>query len=373
MLNTIGEKWCLAYVRKAVYMQRIADAVQRGHERFAQGKVSRDNTVHFYNKMCGLLPLFETDNKNLQRAWRARKEGSATGRILFWLPSEKSDHVHYTILMSKSGELETPPGITFKNVLTDTMSCTHYELTRVSKDKIYDSKKVKVPVKKEGDEVIEKPVKKSSPRRDTHTWTWRINKTEYEETRDRIVHAIKDGRHKDVKELIDFIFGTVGFSAARAQAKRLVYLVKKSWAEYGEGEPPKMPGILLYIQKLSDHERYTRIYKDGSIQKPGQVVEAYFPPAKGIPGKTNPKAGRQSPVNRDLSRLPNGLLSDPSIDIGRWQDDPDYRESVKKAHAADQAEPGVKKKIETRPSAGDDYYQRADLEHNHGQIRLPGT
>jgi hypothetical protein len=363
MLNSLGEKWCFAYTSQVVFLQRISDAVQRGHGLYHAGRIQRERAVHFYNSMCGALPIFEGDNTNAQRAWKARQAGSATGKILFWLPHSQCDHLHFVVLMTSHGELPEIPGEKAKwiEVKKSPIQIAQYKLAQVDKSKVYLSPRLPVKTPKPG-----------TKRRDTHTWTWKIADDIYQDMRNNIVHKIKSGRAEDAKELLDQIFMIYGFSEARAQAKKLIIMVKSHWSKYSKDPLPIMYTAPKYIQRLPDANKYCKIYKDGSTQKPGDAVEAYTIAPKDAAQKAKKSSGSH-PLTRVLDSIPPQLRNDPSIDIGRWKDDPEYRAAVKKEYDEMQTEPVEKKKIETRPSAGDDYYKRADLEHNYGQIRLPGT
>lgn len=364
MLNTIGEKWCFACTSQPVFLQRISDAVQKGHGLYHAGRIQRERAVHFYNQMAGVLPIFSTDNTNAQRAWKARKAGFATGKILFWLPHSKSDHVHFVVLMSSAGDLPPLPdqNANWRNARKDPIQIAQYKLTLVDKSKIQMSPRLP-PKKLPADGV---------KRRDTHSYTWKIDDDIYQGMRDNVIHTLKNGKIEQCRELLDEIFMIYGFSAARGQAKKLITMVRSHWPKFGEGPLPMIYTALKYIQRLPDEGKWCRIYKDGSIQKPGESLIEYTIPPKGAPQERKNNSPGYHPNLKDINRVPVYLRNDPSIDLGRWREDLEYRAQKKKEYSEAQTTPTKKMKIETRPSAGDDYYQRADLEHNHGQIRLPG-
>ena len=72
-----------------------------------------------------------------------------------------------------------------------------------------------------------------------------------------MVLAIRSKRDQDFKILIDKIFGTMGFSGSREQAKSLAKLAKEEWKKRRPGEDmPEMPKGIGWIRRKADKGIY---------------------------------------------------------------------------------------------------------------------
>jgi hypothetical protein len=233
------------FTKKAGYMQRIADYVRTGHIHYVQGKITLEKVFGFHDKMLISLPIFDDKLK----AFRAREKNEPTARLLFWRPKE-GDELHWIVLLHCNKE-QLPKSEKWRNALKERIDLTGYEL-------LTDTKKD-----------TKKPV-----------WTWRYRSDRYADLRDSMVSAIRAKRDQDVKLLILTIWGTMGFSGSRHQAKQLLKLLKTEWEQKRKGENmPELPKAIGYVRRQADKvEWYSRTGKwSKPPQKPAKASQTGKP------------------------------------------------------------------------------------------------
>ena len=74
-----------------------------------------------------------------------------------------------------------------------------------------------------------------------------------------MVAAIRSNRDHDFKIIIDKIFGTIGFSGSREQAKSLAKLAREEWKKRRPNdEMPEVPKGIGWIRRKSDKGIFLR-------------------------------------------------------------------------------------------------------------------
>ncbi len=225
MLNKTPVKKIWVFTHKAAFMQRIADFVRTGHQAFFQGVTDTSKMHATWEKLAAAHPLFDDRLK----AFRSREQGLPTGRLLMYQNLKAPEVIHWIVLIhGKTDQLA--PGEKWRHAEDphSRVQFTGYELLRVTK------------------EGAKKP-----------SWTWRYNATRYSDLRDAMVMAIRSRRDQDLKLLIESIFGTMGFSGSREQAKALAKLMKEEWKKRRPDEVmPETPGGIGWVRRKADKGVY---------------------------------------------------------------------------------------------------------------------
>ncbi len=221
MLNPrkISKIW--VFTLKSSFMQRIADYVRTGHQAYISGVTDTRKIFDTWEKLVHNNPVFDDKLK----AFRARERGEATGRLLLYMNPRSPEKIFWFLLVHGKKE-QLPKGENWKHAEDhhNRIHLTGYELVRVTK------------------EGLKKPV-----------WTWRYTRERYEDLRDSMVLSIRSNRDQDFKNLIQKIFGTMGFSGSREQAKNLATLAKEEWKRRRQNdEMPDIPRGIGWIRRKED-------------------------------------------------------------------------------------------------------------------------
>lgn len=221
MLNNQKVKKIWVFTHKAAFMQRIADYVRTGHQAYISGITAIEKIFPTWEKLVNNNPVYSDRLK----AFRAREKGEATGRLLLYQNTNDPDKIHWFLLIH--GSKDKLPAMEKWQHAEDPhhrIYFTGYELLRVTK------------------EGLKKPA-----------WTWKYSQERFQNLRDSMVMAIRSRRDQDLKILIDKIFGTMGFSGSREQAKSLVKLMKEEWAKRRLNElMPEVPKGIGWVRRKAD-------------------------------------------------------------------------------------------------------------------------
>ena len=221
MLNRKPTSKIWVFTHKAAFMQRIADYVRTGHQAYIQGVTETSKMHATWEKLALANPVFDDKLK----AFRAREKGLPTGRLLMYQNTNAPEKIHWILLIHGRTD-QLPPGEKWRHAedSRSRVQLTGYELLRVTK------------------EGVSKPV-----------WTWRYSVQRYQDIRDSMVQAIRSNRDQDLKNLIKTIFGTMGFSGSREQAKALVTLMKSEWKLRRAGSDMLLtPKLISWVRRKSD-------------------------------------------------------------------------------------------------------------------------
>jgi hypothetical protein len=243
MLNRKSVSKIWVFTHKPAFMQRIADYVRRGHQAYIQGKTDVHSIHETWFRLASNNPVFDDRLK----AFRAREKGEPTARLLLWQNPKAPEKVHWFVLVHGRKD-QLAPGEKWRHAEDPhgRIRFTGYELVRVTK------------------EGLKKPV-----------WTWRYTEERYQDIRDLMVHAIRSHRDDELKKQIDSIFGTMGFSGSREQAKKLTVLLKSEWHKRRANEPlPDMPKGIGFIRRKADKGIFLIRPKPEPKKKPSAYVPA---------------------------------------------------------------------------------------------------
>ena len=221
MLNQLPIKKIWVFTQKAAFMQRVADYVRTGHQAYIRGVTATETIFNTYEKLVRNNPVFDDKLK----AFRAREQGLPTGRLLMYQSQKSPEKIHWFLLIHGKKD-QLPPGEKWLHAEDKhhRVMFTGYELVRVTK------------------EGQTKP-----------SWTWRYESQRFQDLRNAMVSAIRSSRDQDLKILIDTIFGTMGFSGSREQAKSLSVLMKTEWERRRPGETmPPVPKGIGWIRRKAD-------------------------------------------------------------------------------------------------------------------------
>jgi hypothetical protein len=221
MINTIPPQKIWVFTHKSAFMQRVADYVRTGHQAYIKGVTVTESMFKTYEKLLAHNPIFDDKLK----AFRAREQGYPTGRLLIYLNENDPSKLHWFLLLhAKTDQLPQGEKWLHAEDPHSRIQFTGYELARVTK------------------EGAKKPV-----------LTWRYNSERFQDLRDSIVMAIRSNRDQDLKQLIESLFGTMGFSGSREQAKSLVKILKDEWKRRRPNDQiPEIPKSIGWVRRKAD-------------------------------------------------------------------------------------------------------------------------
>lgn len=221
MLNPKPVQKIWVFTHKAAFMQRISDYVRTGHQAYISGITATEKIFPTWEKLVHNNPVY-TDRL---KAFRAREKGEPTGRLLLYQNINDPDKIHWFLLVHGTKD-KLPSGEKWQHAEDQhhRIYFTGYELVRITK------------------EGLKKP-----------SWTWKYSQERFQDLRDSMVMAIRSRRDQDLKNLIDKIFGTMGFSGSREQAKSLAKLMKEEWAKRRLNDPmPEVPNGIGWVRRKVD-------------------------------------------------------------------------------------------------------------------------
>lgn len=203
---------------KTPFMQRIADVVRAGHVLYVMGTIPVEKAGFLAHK-------FETQfQAHLSKieSCRARKRGEGSSRLLFLHQGNGEDLTW--VLLFQPGSAPDQSGQKWRDVLTDKIILTGYELVRHTR------------------------AGSSKP-----AWTWRYTLKQYDLLRDSIVNAIRNKRDMDLRQLMHSISRSPGFAGIREQVKKLNELIQSEWKRR-RAKSELMPATLHhgYARRLPD-------------------------------------------------------------------------------------------------------------------------
>ena len=205
--------------KKAALMQRLADLVRSGHRWYIAGQIKPDKAGYFAGKMDTLYAVGLT---RLEQS-RRRKSGQATFRLLM-LYQDGHDCLDWWLLRTDGAVPPEAHREKWRDALVDRISYTGYELVRQTRAG------AKLPA-----------------------WTWRYTKTREHELRDALLRAVRTKRDDELRQLIQTIWRTPGFAAARGQVKKMKALIVSDWKRSRGGDPlPEIPERLGYVRRIPD-------------------------------------------------------------------------------------------------------------------------
>jgi hypothetical protein len=221
MLNQPITKKIWVFTSKAAFMQRVADYVRTGHQAYIRGVTPTETIFTTWEKLTRNNPVYDDKLK----AFRARREGLSTGRLLMYQDTKKPEMIHWFLLIhGKSDQLPKGEKWLHAEDKHNRIVFTGYELVRITK------------------EGQAKP-----------SWTWRYESQRFQDLRDSMVQTIRSKRDQDLKITIGTIFGTMGFSGSREQAKSLSVLMQTEWTRRRPGEEmPPVPKGFGWIRRKAD-------------------------------------------------------------------------------------------------------------------------
>lgn len=209
------------FTKKTVLMQRISDAVRLGHTRYVVGVTTLEKTRALAEKFDRLY------QPNLEKtaAHRSRKAGKATTRLFFL---NLGGEAVWWILLATEGDFAIGDDREkWRDPIAkgSRVELTGYELVQVTK-----------------------------PGLKTPAWTWRYTRKQHDALREAVIQAIRTRHDADLKQLIQTIWRTPGFSGAREQAMKFKDLIEGEWKRSrGPAEAlPEIPKRLGYVRRLKD-------------------------------------------------------------------------------------------------------------------------
>lgn len=217
----MSQSWLDWFVitKKTVVMQRLADLIRSGHRWYITGQIASDKAGYFAGKMDA---LYQVGLARLEQS-RKRKTGQASFRLLM-LHQDSSDLLSWWLLKTDGSTPTEATREKWRDALDDRVELTGYELVRQTRSGAK-----------------------------TAAWTWRYTKTREADLRDVLIHAIRTKRDDQVRQLIQTIWRTPGFAAARAQVKKIQVLILAEWKRSRGTDPlPEIPDRIGYVRRIPD-------------------------------------------------------------------------------------------------------------------------
>lgn len=214
----------LIYVRKTVFMQRIADAIRLGYTRYVTGELRPDQVERFVWKISD---LYETEVSSATKS-RRLAAGKAKSELYFYVPPKRPDVPLYVdwFLLTSHGSL--PPGGEREKWSDAThrymrLKYDAYELVRLTK-----------------------------PQEPKPVWTWRIEPRRVNYTREMLIHLIRQKQDDTLRQAIYSMHRMPGFAGVRQQVMGMRRLIVTEWGRSRRGPPPDMPAGFGYTRRLAD-------------------------------------------------------------------------------------------------------------------------
>lgn len=208
--------------KKTAAMQRLADWVRHGYHAYVCGQIPAEKSGYMAAKFDSLYGV------GLSR-WeqsRKREKGLASFRLLM-LHQVDQPNIQWWLLKTQGDVPEEAHREKWRDPLTQRIELTGYELVRQTK-----------------------------PGAKAPAWTWRYVKAREQDLRDALLRAIRNHRDDELGQLIQTLWRTPGFSAAREQVKSMQVLIRAEFKRRRSGEPlPEFPERLGYVQRLPDMGR----------------------------------------------------------------------------------------------------------------------
>lgn len=212
------------FTKKAVFMQRISDAVVNGAVGYIQGTISVAKAGFFAAKMQDRYEC----HLGYQEASRKRKLGYATAKMYFWHPKTGDLNLHWILLITK-GRLKNGVGSdeNWQDPINKTQRIRIENYCLVRLPSTFDTK----------------------PR-----WSWKYTRASYDAIRNDIVNAIRSKNNERLKVIVYNLCRSPSFGGVREQVKSLVELIKEEWRRIrGITEKmPELPKKLGYVRRLED-------------------------------------------------------------------------------------------------------------------------
>ena len=209
------------FFSKAAFMQRISDLVRTGHSFYVMGELPIEKVAGFYSKMSDYYLIDE--GKHV--ASRKRKDGFASFRLFLGRFNAEDPNITFIMLRTDGDIPALAKKENWRDALVDKIQLTNYELVRHTR----------------------KDASKPS-------WSWRYTKQQEINLRDSLVSSIRRKSDKDLSYLISQVAGTMGFTIARGQAKKMCVLVQSEWKRHRNitEKPPSLPKRFGYVQRMPD-------------------------------------------------------------------------------------------------------------------------
>jgi hypothetical protein len=202
---------------KTALMQRVADWVRVGYNHWTMGNVQRKKAHDLVRKFN--RNYFVMQNKN--ERFQAKKLGDGCASLLLW---ESAPGVLTWVLLVSNGEHPAHHMEKLRNAHepSSRLALTGYELVRHTRSG------------------------SSKP-----SWTWRMQISNYEAWRIRVIQTCRNGNDQKIRQTIHSLYHTPGFSQCRSQVGKLMALFKAEWARSRPSTVfPDVPTILPYVRRF---------------------------------------------------------------------------------------------------------------------------
>jgi hypothetical protein len=204
---------------KSVLMQRCADLARSGYVLHTQGVVSLDRAAAIVRKFRDHYLV----HSNKDARYRRKRSGIGNAHLLLWHPDYTSHDLTFVLLVSAAGDHPAKRLEMLKDARErgQRLEITGYELLQMTR----------AGARHPG-------------------WTWRMMDRTYQGWRDRVLDAV---RHRDdlkLRQAWYSIHRVPGFAPARAQAKKIIRLVRAEWSRTRAVPFPFSELRVLYIRRL---------------------------------------------------------------------------------------------------------------------------
>ena len=206
---------------KSVLMQRCADLARSGYVMHTRGVVSLDRAAALVRKFRDHYLV----HANKDARYRRKRSGIGNAHLLLWQQDVASTDLTFVLLVTAAGD----------------HPAKHLE-------KLQDTRERVERLEINGYELLQ--MTRAGAR--NPSWTWRMTEGTYQGWRDRVLDAV---RHRDdvkLRQAWYSIHRVPGFAPSRAQAKKIVKLLRAEWTRtHGTASPFPLSEIrILYVRRL---------------------------------------------------------------------------------------------------------------------------
>src|SRR5574343_1036453 len=224
-MNTAWLDW-FVLTQKTAAMQRLSDWVRYGYHAYVCGQIPAAKAGYLAAKFDSLYGV----GLNRWEQSRKREKGLASFKLLMLHQVQHQGElasIHWWLLKTPGEGPEVSGREKWRDPLTQRIEFTGYELVRQTK-----------------------------PGTKKPAWTWRYVKTREQDLRNDLLRAIRNRRDDELRQLIQTIWRTPGFAAARDQVKDMRALILAEFQRSRSGDPlPDIPARPGYVQRLPDKGR----------------------------------------------------------------------------------------------------------------------
>lgn len=189
----------MVFLRKTVLMQRLLDAVVRGHYWYTDGYIALERAGRLADKFADRYRVHATDNQRQH----ARRRGRANARWYLFGRAEESELRWWLVATAGTGLIH-------------------------DREQLHDARDRSTRIRV-ADEYELLPLTKPRNQGGGTTWTWRMTRETQRTWRDRVLAAARARSSREMRVAMYSLSRTPGYSRIRRQVGSLVAVARTEW------------------------------------------------------------------------------------------------------------------------------------------------